>query len=304
MAATSPTLARELPGFADALTSRNLSPRTIQSYTESVRLFLAFLGDSAHPPGRWTEVTRFHVQGYINSVLSKHKATTAAVRYRSLQQFFKYLVEDEVLDVSPMAKMKPPQVPEEHRRTLGDAEVRSLLKTCSGKSFEDRRDRAIISLFYDTGLRLEEMAGIAMDELDQESKSVLVHGKGDRDRVVGYEPETARDLRHYLRARDEHKDHELWSLWLGKRGPFGVSGITIMLRRRVREAGLEHKIHPHLFRHTAIDRMLDAGMSEGDVMRQVGHKTDTMIRKVYAQQTADKRALEARRKVRLRGRLS
>jgi site-specific recombinase XerD len=304
LATTSSSLAREVPGFTDSLSAENKAPRTIQSYRESVEQFLTWLASQEAPPARWRDVTRQHVQGFINHVLSRHKATTAAVRYRSLQQFFKYLEVEELIDVSPMAKMKPPQVPEEHRRTLGDDEVRALFKTCAGKTFEDRRDTAILSLFYDTGVRLEEMAGIQLDEVDLDAKTVLVHGKGGRDRVVGFEPETARDLRRYLRVRDEHRAYESPALWLGKRGVFGVSGVTIMLRRRVREAGLELRITPHLFRHTAIDRMLGSGMSEGDVMRQVGHKTDTMIRKVYAQQTANQRALEARRKVRLRGRFN
>lgn len=301
---TNKSLVRELPGFIDALQAENKAPRTIQSYTETVNQFLAWLGATAEPPARWRDVTRQHVQGYIDSVLARHRPSTAAVRYRSMQQFFKYLETEELIAGSPMARMRPPQIPEEHRRTLSDPEVAALLKTCGGKTFDDRRDHAILALFYDTGIRLEEMAGIALDELDLEEKTVLVHGKGGRDRVVGFEPETARDLRRYLRARDEHRDFASNALWLGKRGVFGKSGITFMLRHRVAAAGLELRVTPHLFRHTAIDRMLSSGMSEGDVMRQVGHKTDTMIRKVYAQQTAEKRALEARRRVRLRGRFS
>lgn len=307
MSATSTTLAREIPGFIDQLTAENKAPRTIQSYTEAVGQFLVFLPTVADPPARWSEVTRHHVQLFINSILKNRKATTAASRYRALQQFFKYLEIEEVIELSPMVRMKPPAIPEEHRRTLGDDEVKALFKTCVGKTFEDRRDRAIIALFYDTGLRLEELSSIALTDIELDNKTVLIRGKGTgggRDRIVGFEPETAQDIRRYLRLRDEHKAHELPNLWVGKRGAFGASGATFVLRKRTKQAGLEVKIHPHLFRHTAIDRMLDAGMEEGDVMRQVGHKTDTMIRKVYAQQTAGKRSLEARRKVKLRGRFS
>ena len=304
MTATAASLAREVPGFVDQLTAENKAARTIQSYTEAVGQFLVFLATLDKPPTRWSEVTRHHVQLFITSILKNRKATTAASRYRSLQQFFKYLEVEEVIELSPMVRMKPPAIPEEHRRTLEDDEVRALYKACKGKDFDDRRDTAILSLFYDTGIRLEEMATIDVGDIDLSSKTALIHGKGGRDRIVGFEAATAQDIRRYLRARDEHKAHELPNLWVGKRGAFGVSGVTFMLRKRTREAGLEVKVHPHLFRHTAIDRMLDAGMSEDAVMRQVGHKTDTMMRTVYAQKTAQRRSLNARSQVRLRGRFS
>jgi site-specific recombinase XerD len=101
-----------LESFTRDLRARNRSPRTIQSYRETVRLFQAFLADRGMP-SEVTSIAREHVEAWIEDLLDRFRPATAAIRSRSLQQFFRWLVEDGEILESPMRRMHPPAVPEE-----------------------------------------------------------------------------------------------------------------------------------------------------------------------------------------------
>lgn len=105
-------------------------------------------------------IRREHVEAFIAAELERTAPSSAATRYPSLQQLFGWLDDEGEIDRSPMAKTRPPKVPEKPVPVLPDDDVRRLLTDCSGKDFRDRRDLAIIRLFLGTGMRLEGMAGL------------------------------------------------------------------------------------------------------------------------------------------------
>ena len=105
-------------------------------------------------------IRREHVEAFIVAELERTSPSSAATRYRSLQQLFKWLDDEGEMDRSPMAKMRPPKIPEKPVPVLSDDHVRRLLADCSGKDFRNRRDCAIIRLFLDTGMRLEGLSGL------------------------------------------------------------------------------------------------------------------------------------------------
>ena len=141
-----------LASFKRDRRAENLSPRTIQSYGEACTQFHKFLAERGMPQ-EVRNITREHVTEFINDILSRWKPTTAANRFRGLQQFFKYLDEEgELPDGSPMARMKPPQIPEEPPDVVTMDEIRALLTTAGrDDSFAGRRDVAMIRVFADTG---------------------------------------------------------------------------------------------------------------------------------------------------------
>ena len=106
------------------------------------------------------------------------------MRFRALAQFFRWATEDGEITVSPMAKATRPIVPETLPRILSDDEVRRLVAACAGNTFEDRRDRALLLVFIDSGARLAEVAGITRDDLDLETGVLRVTGKGRPSRFT------------------------------------------------------------------------------------------------------------------------
>jgi integrase len=129
------------------------------------------------------------------------RPATVATHYRSLQQLFRWLVDDGEIERSPMERMRPPAVPEQPVPIVTDAHLEALLATCKGNTFENRRDLAIIRLFLDTGLGAGELAGLQIDDLDQEEASAYVLGKGGRHRACPYGGRTADALRRVSQGR-------------------------------------------------------------------------------------------------------
>src|SRR3954449_12426665 len=164
-----------LRSFARSLRARNRSPRTVQAYLESARLLVEYSG------GRDLDLlTRGDSEDFLGDQLSRHRATTAAGRYRNLQQFYRWAVEEQLVEVSPMAGLRPPTVPETPVPVLDEATIGRLLGTMNGREFEDRRDTAIVRLFLDTGMRLSEGAGLGLKDFDFDTDVPLVRGKGRR----------------------------------------------------------------------------------------------------------------------------
>ena len=272
------------------LRATNHAPRTIESYLGSHQQLVRFLSEQGMP----TEVghlRREHVEAFIVHLLERRKPTTASNRFRGLQQFFKWCVEEGEIRESPMMRMKPPIVPEEPPPVLSDEDVRWLLKACEGKDFYARRDTALLRMFLDTGCRRAEITHLRLEDIDFENSLIRVMGKGRRPRLVHFGDKTAIALDRYLRVRDKHRERRSTALWLGHAGPITPNGIYQALRRRGKEAGGD-AIHPHKFRHLFAHGWLRAGGAEGDLMQIAGWKSRAMLQR-YGAGAANERSREA-----------
>jgi site-specific recombinase XerC len=138
------------------LLARKRPPRTIQSYGEAVAQLVGHAGANG-----LADLSRSAVRAYLADQADRYKPATVAVRFRSLQQWFRWLVDEGELEEDPMARMKPPTVPEQPVPVLSPSQQRSLPNMCEGKDFVSRRDTAVLLVFLDTGMRLSELTGPA-----------------------------------------------------------------------------------------------------------------------------------------------
>ena len=275
--------------FARALRAQNKSHRTLETYLAAVNQLETHITERGMPLAI-SSITREHVESFIEHLLKKWKPATASNRYRALQSFFGFCLEEGEIKLSPMRNMTPPMVPEDPPALLTDRDIEALLKACSGTSFEARRDYAVIRLFLDTGLRLSELAGIGVADVDANTQTVQVVGKGSRVRILNYDGKTAQAMDRYRRARSRHRNGYRDEFWLGYRGPLLPNGIRQMVRRRSRQAGVEN-IHPHMFRHHFAHTYLKLGGGETNLMALAGWKSRSMVSR-YAQSAASERARE------------
>lgn len=282
--------------WARSLRARNLSDKTQRSYVEAGRQFDAWLAAERPDVDDVGDVRRGHVEDFMADLLARRSAATANSRYRSLALFFGWCLEEGEVDVSPMAKMHPPLVPEQPVALPAEEDLRKLLAAVAGKDFAARRDTAIIRLFIDTGARRAEIAELRVEDLDLDDQVARVVGKGRRPRVVPFGMKTTQALDRYIRARRTHRLAVDPALWLGDRGkgPISPDGVHQMLGRRAAEAGLS--LHPHQLRHHFAHSWLSEGGTEGDLMRLAGWRSRTMLDR-YGRAAAEGRARAAHRRM-------
>lgn len=272
-----------------SLRAANKSPHTIDSYLLCVRLLDEYLGRPA------TEIRRADVEKFIGHQLETRSVATAGIRYRSLFQFFNWLVDEDEIESHPMSRMTPPVAPEVPVPILGDEALRRLLRATEGRSFVDRRDHAIIRLFIDTPCRISPITNLLVSDVDLDAMTISVTSKGAKQATKPFGPKSLIALDRYIRARDAHRHASSPRLWLGSKGPMTRSGVQQMIERRGVQAGLG-KIHAHQFRHTFAHDWKKSGGRDEDLMDLADWSSPAMLRR-YGASVAAERAKAAYREM-------
>jgi site-specific recombinase XerD len=302
-----------------ALRADGKAEKTLKTYRESADQLIEFLASPPSLPddvvtlldaqprvADANDITVTHLRAFVTYLLSRHKPATANNRYRGLQQWFGWMAKEEEIAFSPFStgKLSPPTVPETPVPVVPVDEIRALLATCKPRTLVNLRDEALIRLFFDTGARVSEMAGLMKESgddvmiphVDLDQLMIWVMGKGRRFRGIPFGSKTGLAVDRYMRERRKHPLAYRPELWLGEkmRGPLSAGGMEQMLRRRTKAAGLP-PIHPHQGRHTWAHEFRVNGGDRGDLKRLGGWKSDQMVDR-YGASAADERAHASYRK--------
>lgn len=278
------------------LQAEGRSAGTLESYLIGVRLFLRHCEAAGIP----AVLDRRTVNAFTAGLLAAGAApATARARHMALRRFSSWLAEEGEIERDELLGLKPPRLDAKVVPRLSEDECRALVKACTGKAFIDRRDEALVRLLLETGMRSGEVIALAAVDVDVVTGAAVIRrGKGGRGRVVPFGPHTGRALDRYLRLRRAHRLTAVPALWLGGGGQaFGYHGLRVALAARAELAGISG-FHPHVLRHTAAQRWLSGGGSEGGLMAVAGWSRRDMLDR-YTRATASERAAEESRRLNL-----
>ena len=304
---TSPHIADLAASFRRHLRAAGKADRTQVLYGQSIRFFTEWL-EAAGRPATLDNLTRHAITAWLADLSERVETETVRTRLRGMRRFCRWLETEGEVDKAPTTGVEMPAPTEKPNRVLSDDEIGRMLKACTvprGRAgvwdqriFDGRRDEVIIRLLADCGIRVSELTGLSLEDVDQDREIVYVTGKGNRPRVVPYGARTGQALDRYLRIRSAHpKAKATDRLILGQRGPISADGIRWRLEQVGAVAGVAD-VHPHAFRHSAAHRWLAEGGSERGLMGVMGWRSDAML-SVYARSTQIERAHAEQRRLRL-----
>lgn len=286
-----------LASFGRHLRAEGKAERTVVLYGMSVRLFAAWLVERDRP-ATLDELSRAALREWLADLNDRGQAAeTVRTRYRGMYRFCGWLVDEGELAAHPMVGLAQPAGRAKPVPVLTDDELVALIRACSGPRFYDRRDEAVIRVLLDCGVRVAELCGLTVDDVDLDQGMALVTGKGRKVRPVYFGARTTRALDRYKRIRARHRWAHLDALFLGERGRLTEDGVRELVRVRGEAAGIRDRLHPHRFRHTwAHDFMVNGGQ-ERDLKRLAGWTSDVMLER-YGSSAADLRARQAAQRLR------
>ena len=272
-------MTNEIGSFLDYLTyERNVSPNTVVAYRDDLESFTAFLCNDYFTVAReqleLARVDHLAVRSYL-AHLSRRKLSRASVarHLSALRTFFKWLVREGAVTANPARSVTTPKREKHLPAVMQTSDIALLLEQPDTSTTLGTRDLAYLELMYASGLRISELTGIDLDDLELRSRLVKVHGKGSKERIVPFGTKAEAALRAYLAVRGELTDDpEQQALFVNYRGErITTRSVRRLFDGYVRKAALRAGISPHTMRHSFATHLLNAGADLRAIQELLGH---------------------------------
>ncbi len=282
---------------------KNASPHTCRAYERDLEEFENFLksvGLSLSTPQNieMGKVDRLAIRRYLSFLHRKNKKSSIARKISTLRSFFKYLIREQVTSFNPTKSVSTPKVEKPLPTTLTVDEAFRLMETPGEKSRprgekKGLRDRAILELLYSSGIRVGELVGLNLNQLDLDLGIVKVMGKGRKERIVPVGSKAVESLKAYLEkraalngveksrndcvgttavpARTDTRPRED-PLFVNSRGErLTARSVGRLVKKYTKSSGIFRKVSPHSLRHTFATHLLDAGADIREIQEMLGH---------------------------------
>ncbi len=275
-------------GYLLQCRTENKSPKTISGYEMVLRNFIWYCKQNHFPEVQ--HLTAIHIRHFLwylgseshrwNSTSPSAKrivnSATTATYFRRLRTFFNWLEREELIIENPFKNLKTPKPDEKVIQALAPAEIERLFKVCSRKSALDFRNKVILCVLLDTGLRINELTNLTLDDINLNDGSILVkYGKGGKQRIVRIGNTAQKTLWRYISLYRKGDSNRLFLNRSGR--PLNLDGMKILIRRLGEKAKV--KVHPHKLRHTFAISFLRAGGDVFSLQYLLGHSTLSMTQR-------------------------
>ena len=281
---------QQLSRFVNYLVAeRNASPYTVRNYQREIGEFLAFL--AGEEVTNWEDVDRQLLRRYLAWLQRRrHSGASIARRVYELRAFCRYLLREGELASSPLANLSPPKTSKRLPDFLSVSEVQALLAAPNLTEATGQRDRALLEMLYASGVRVSELVGLDVDDVDRGRGEVRVQGKGDKERIAFLGRPALHMLEIYLQDGRERlrKGKVTGALFLNRfGGRLSARGVQFRLRQYAKRAGFLKRVTPHVLRHSFATHILDGGADLRVVQELLGHAVVTSTQ-IYTHVTQTK----------------
>jgi integrase/recombinase XerD len=269
-----PSFATDIDAFVAFLDlERGLSPHTRENYQRDLDQGAAFLARKG--AADWRAVTAAQAAAWLQELGGgRFAAASVARKLTALRTFSRFLVRENARPDDFTELLAGPRLARRLPGTLSPAEVARLLAAPTGGGPPALRDRALLELFYSSGLRVSELAGLAIQQVDLGKGFLRVFGKGSKERVVPVGRRACDAIAAYLASGRPHfvKPRTGSQLFLSNRGA-GLSrvGLWMLVRKHARRAGIRQPVKPHLLRHSFATQLLSGGADLRAIQEMLGH---------------------------------
>jgi integrase/recombinase XerC len=252
---------------------KNYSQHTLRAYADDIRSFRDFVA-GVDESLSFVDADADMLRAWIASLIDKGAAPASVSRKMSaLRSFYDYLRAEGVVDYNPATSLKGPKLRKRLPVFVKEGEMDSLLDDVAfGDGYDACRDRMIIMCFYSTGMRLSELVGLDLCDVDLERSVIKVFGKRSRERIIPYGKEMASELKAYLEQRSGMQTESKALFLSSNGGRISHSYVYRMVRERLAQVTSVGKKSPHVLRHSFATAMLNNDAELGVVKELLGHR--------------------------------
>lgn len=264
---------------------KGYSKNTIDAYRNDLAQFAKFLEDEM--VDGWDSVTREHLTSFIIEMKNReYSSSTVARKVAAMRAFLHFLVSENVLAEDPSSNLDSPSVTKRLPRPISHDEIVALLSAPEAdQSPRGTRDKALLELLYATGMRVTEVVSLDVEDANIASATIRCVGKGSKERIIPLYPKAVEALETYLeRGRTPLlKDSNEKALFVNHRGErLTRQGLWLIIKRYVKQIGINELVTPHTLRHSFATHMLNGGADLRNVQKLLGH-ANISTTQVYTQ---------------------
>lgn len=258
---------------------KNYSYNTVSSYRNDIMEFLEFINTEKMAANLFSIRNNRVCKNYI-SYLSMQDLASSSINRKlsSLRSFYEYLLKSGLVKANFFEEVEAPKMPKRLPKIIKESEIMMLFNSCDMNSVLGYRNYCILEILYGCGLRVSELCGLQIKDIDFNDLSIVVHGKGSKDRVVLMYEDMANHLRHYISTYRldllyKSKDHENRYVFLNKNGTtLTPRGVRVILNKIIDDCGETFKLSPHMLRHSFATALLNNGADMRSVQELLGHE--------------------------------
>ncbi len=273
-------LTSSLDQYIDYLVrERGLSEHTIAAYRRDLSHLYRFLKERKIV--EWNAVSIALAKQFPALLHRRGMAASSIQRTLSAaRSFFRFLVSVNVAHNNPFEAVQAPRAAKKLPSTLSVDEINGLLDKHDGSALS-LRDRAMLELFYSSGLRLSELAALEVDEIDMTAGQTRVVGKGDKERIVPVGRKAVKAIKEWIAVRGELAELEETALFVNQKGKrLSTRGIQYRMQNWAQKNGLGRHLHPHMLRHSFASHILESSGNLRAVQEMLGH-SDISTTQIY-----------------------